>query len=271
MYRYADCHMHSKLCGHAEDSLADMVAAIKPAGLMGGIMTEHLPLPKTHDPHHEVSMPASALVGYVEELRELRSQPDAPRLVIGAEADWLSENPAWTADSVARARRAGVEVVLGSVHMLDGWAFDNPNHLDAWDRYGVEDVWEAYFTQWCRAAASGLFDVMAHPDLVKKFGHRPVNPLPYYRKAAQAAKDSGVICEVSTAGLRKPCRELYPSLPFLRELKRCGVEFCLSSDAHSTTEIGADFPETVLVLQLMGIKRLAYPQRDGEVAWIDIS
>lgn len=270
--RYADCHMHTVLCGHAEHSIEEMVSTLEESSLKGGIITEHLPLPKHVDSDRVVSMHRCELPSYVSTLQVLRDRsPLGENLVIGAEADWRDVDPQWTVRSVESARAAGVEVVLGSVHMLGNWAFDDPGRIDVWDSKNVDAVWEQYFTEWGRAAASGLFDVMAHPDLVKKFGHLPKDPGIYYAEAARLAAESGVLCEVSTAGLRKPCAELYPSPLFLKELARRGVNFTLASDAHDKADIGYRFDLSAQALLSVGVTRQAFPKAAGRIDYLPLA
>lgn len=270
MRRLADCHMHTELCGHACGTASDMLAAVERAGLVGAVMTEHLPLKPELDPDGTYSMRGDVDLLYVAELRDLRFDWDGADLVIGAESDWLSEDPDWTAQSVREARSAGVEVVLGSVHFLDGWSFDDPSQIAEWDSRDIDSVWERYFTEWCKAASSGLFDVMAHPDLVKKFGHIASNPADFYDEAVRVAAEAGVLLEVSTAGWRKPIGQLYPDEYMIERLIEAGVGLTLSSDAHHPDEVGYRLQEAADVLVRLGATRTAYPQRDGRVRWLDL-
>ena len=276
--RYADCHIHSTLCGHAKHTLEEMLEAIRVSGLYGAIFTEHLPLPKEIDPQREVSMYPDALVPYVETLREaqaqfehVRNKGGAPRLIVGAEADWLYHDPEWSIQSVEEARQAGADVILGSVHMLGvikpgedllgHWFFDDPaqESIDLWRKSKVEDVWDLYFTEWIKAVKTGAYDVMAHPDLPKKFGFVPKDPREYYTQAAAAIAEAGILCELSTGGLRKPCKELYPSQDFLKELVRRGVGITLGSDAHSAGEIGYGFDYATQQLIKAGATHHSFP------------
>jgi len=269
--RFADCHMHTVLCGHADHTIEEMVATLEVSTLAGGIVTEHLPLPKHVDEARTVSMHRYKLPSYVATLQALRERsPLGENLVIGAEADWRDVDPDWTVRSVESARACGVEVVLGSVHMLGDWAFDDPNRVEEWDLRDVEEVWEQYFSEWCKAASSGLFEVMSHPDLPKKFGHVPPDPRGYYEEAARVAGEAGVLCEVSTAGLRKACKELYPAPVFLDALARRGVSFTISSDAHNRNEIGYRFQDAADALLAVGITRQAFPKGEGRIDWLPL-
>jgi histidinol-phosphatase (PHP family) len=105
-----------------------------------------------------------------------------------------------------------------------------------------------------------MYDVMAHPDLVKVWGRG--RPAPegdlrrYYEPAVEAFADVGVAVEVSTAGLRKPVGEIYPSRPFLEMLVDAGCPIALSSDAHVPDDIGRGYDEALALLADVGITEL---------------
>ena len=280
--KYADCHIHSTLCGHAQHTLDEMLEGILASGLRGAVFTEHLPLLEDVDPNREVSMLPTDLEPYVATLSEAALQWDhkrkhdehTPRLVIGAEGDWLNQDPARSVQSAKEARAAGVQVILGSVHMLDGWAFDDPAEIEVWEKSKVEDVWDHYFTEWILAVKAGIYDVMAHPDLPKKFNFVPADPREYYFEAAAAVVEAGLLCELSTGGIRKPCKELYPAEDFLKELIRLDVGLTLGSDSHSIPEIGYGFDYAAQTLLRLGVSHQVFPTgpvHEGKFELLDIS
>jgi histidinol-phosphatase (PHP family) len=258
-----DCHIHTARCGHGEGGAADYLAAARRQGVDLLTFTEHLPLPKDLDPTHEYSMPESELTSYLTEIVELAdltcTEEEGVRVLVGIEADWLPDR----LDHVRRLLAGDAyDVVLGSVHFLDDWAFDDPALLSRWDAADVDAIWERYFEELARAAASGLYDVMAHPDLVKKFGYRPsYDPRELYEAAALAFADAGVAVEVSTAGLRKPVAELYPGAEFLAACARAGVPATMGSDAHHPNEVGFGFDEALDALRTAGYDHLVYFER----------
>lgn len=132
------------------------------------------------------------------------------------------------------------DYLLGSVHFIGGLGVDGPPPLVA--AVGVEAAWERYFGALRSAAASRLFDVLAHPDLVKIFGDRPAAEAVSreYEHTAAAIAAAGVAVEISSAGLRKPVGELYPAAAFLSECRLRGVPVTLASDAHRADDIGRD-------------------------------
>jgi histidinol-phosphatase (PHP family) len=263
-----DCHIHTQRCGHATGTVDDYVREAVRAGLIGMAITEHLALPEEFDPHSHLSMPACDLEDYLVEV-DLAAQryPDI-QIVTGLEADYLPGREAETRAAIedARHRADGARFVLGSVHFLGSWAFDDPHNVDEWDRRDVDAAWTEYFEVWCEAALTGMFDCMAHPDLPKKFGHFPgFDPADLYAEAAGAAAAAGVAVEISTAGLRKPVAELYPGPDLLRAFRLAGVPVTVGSDAHEPREVGYRILSAYDGAAAAGYREVQFP--DGSGGW----
>lgn len=262
MTELIDAHIHTERCGHATGTVDEYVAAAEAQCLSAIIITDHLPLPLELDPDRHLAMPDDQLDAYLAEVEDAREEHPTVGVVTGLEADYLPDRIDQTRATLRELRRRadGPRVVLGSVHFLDGWAFDDPAVLAEWDSRDVDQVWRDYFARWCDAARSGLFDVMAHPDLVKKFGHRPsFDARELYQEAAKAASDGNVLIEVSTAGLRKPVGELYPGPDLLREFCAAGVEATVGSDAHSPSEVGFGLEIAYTALREAGYRYILLP------------
>lgn len=152
------------------------------------------------------------------------------------------------------------DYVVGSVHFLGYPAVDHPD-FDAWRLEGPDWVWSRYFDLVARAARSGLFDILGHPDLVKVWGaERPApqrDPRLHYEPAIEAIAESGIAVEVSTAGLRKPVGEIYPARPFAEMCAQAGAAFSLSSDAHLPEQVGYAYDRAVDFLRGLGVERIA--------------
>jgi histidinol-phosphatase (PHP family) len=252
-----DLHMHTPRCGHAAGAPSEYVAAARRAGLEVIAFTDHLALPDGYDPDGEYAMRPGELGDYVAEVREVqRLSGHSPRVLLGIEADWVPPHRGQTARAIASH---AFDVVLGSVHFLGDWAFDDPSLIDEWSLRDVAGAWDEYFEAFTHAAASGLFDVMAHPDLVKKFGHVPPGDLSaLYKDVAAAVADAGVAVEVSSAGLRKPCREIYPSDALLSAFCRAGVPVTTASDAHTPEEVGSGLAEVREAVERAGYSSIVY-------------
>jgi histidinol-phosphatase (PHP family) len=134
------------------------------------------------------------------------------------------------------------DVLLGSVHWVGAWGFDQVGDpvVDAeWDKRSVESVWDAYTDALEELAASGVCDVLAHPDLPKVGGRRPAVPDEWYDRMAEAASSSGMAAEVSSAGWRKPVAEAYPAPALLSRFRKAGVPATTASDAHGLPDVAA--------------------------------
>jgi histidinol-phosphatase (PHP family) len=165
-------------------------------------------------------------------------------VVIGLEVDYYEGRM----DEVAALLRGyPFDVLLGSVHWLGAWRFDDlddPVSLAEWSARQVDACWETYTGALEELAASGACDVLAHPDLIKVAGHRPDSPEEWWDRIAEAAATAGMAAELSSAGWRKPVGEQYPALPLLSRFVARGVPLTTASDAHRLEQV-ADQADTL--------------------------
>jgi histidinol-phosphatase (PHP family) len=190
----------------------------------------------------------------------VREQTD---LRLGIEADFIAGAEDRTA---ALLESRDFDYVVGSVHFIRDGAVDM-------DDYGVWDpnrpdlspdrIWSRYFETVAESARSGLFDIIAHPDLVKIWGKdRPErvpdrDPRFYYEPTVEAFAEAGVAVEVSTAGLRKPVGEIYPARAFLEMCVEAGLPLALSSDAHRPADVGGGYEQALELLDELGVRELS--------------
>lgn len=243
-----DYHLHTPLCRHAVGEPLDYVRAARAAGLSEIGFSDHNPMPVQFDDWRMAPDELPQYLAMIEAAR--RAVPDYP-IRLGLECDFI---PGYEGHIRDLAGKAEWDYLIGSVHYIaPGWDVDNPKHLKKFTEHPVAQVWELYFQAYAEMAASGLFDFLAHPDLVKKFGHRPDGDLvPYYRAAIQAIGDHGAAIEVSTAGLRKDVREIYPSKEFLEMAFRAHVPVLINSDAHKPEEVGYAFDQALALVKEVG-------------------
>ncbi len=196
------------------------------------------------------------LASYCEFVRERTD------LRLGIEADFI----AGAEDRMANLLGAhDFDYVVGSVHFLRDEALD----MEEWGIWkpgrSPEEIWRRYFQTLAEAARSGLFDILAHPDLVKVWGAdrpRPEGDLRrYYEPAIEAIAESGIAVEVSTAGLRKRAQEIYPARAFLEMALEAGAVVALSSDAHRPEDVGADYDRALDFLEDLGVGELCVFER----------
>jgi histidinol-phosphatase (PHP family) len=152
------------------------------------------------------------------------------------------------------------DVLLGSVHWLGAWLFDAYGDDDfavEWDRRPIDDVWDTYIDAVIEMAWSGTVDVIAHVDVIKVVGHWPLDLAAREGRLCAALAASGVAVELSSAGLRKPASELYPSPTLLRMLREAGVPLTTASDAHQPEHLGYRFGEVYSSLRDLDVTTLS--------------
>jgi histidinol-phosphatase (PHP family) len=189
----------------------------------------------------------------------VREQSD---LRLGIEADFIPGGE----DRMANLLQArDFDYVVGSVHFLGDHALDMEDY-DVWTGgRSPEEIWRRYFQALGEAARSGLFDVLAHPDLVKVWGSE--RPVPegdlrrYYELAIDGIAESGIAVEVSTAGLRKRAQEIYPAPAFLQMCLEAGAPVALSSDAHRPADVGSGYEQALELLDSLGVRELCVFER----------
>ena len=152
------------------------------------------------------------------------------------------------------------DVLLGSVHWIGAWGFDNVGDvavLAEWDARAVEDVWDAYADCLDELADSGVCDVLAHPDLCKVAGRRPAVPDEWHARMAEAAARSGMSAEVNSNGWRKPAAEAYPAPDLLARFHAAGVPVTTATDAHRRDRVGERRGDVARLLVDAGYDALA--------------
>jgi histidinol-phosphatase (PHP family) len=192
------------------------------------------------------------LDAYVDAILEARKRGLPVKL--GLEVDYV---PGREDETRALLAPYPWDYLLGSVHFIDGFGVDGEPRLV--DEVGVEETWRRYFDTLARAARSGLFDSLSHPDLVKIFGER-VDRFDY-TAIADAIAEAGVAVEVSTAGLRKPVGELYPHPDLLAACRERGVPVTTGSDAHVPELVGRDFDRARELLRRAGYETVTVFER----------
>jgi histidinol-phosphatase (PHP family) len=144
------------------------------------------------------------------------------------------------------------DFVLGSVHFIDYWSFDFDLQV-GWPQRDIDEVYTRYLSLMQQLVHSRLFDVLAHLDVIKVFGHRAQQSLgTEWRSLLHSIAQADVAIEVSTAGFRKPVGEIYPAEPLLREAARLDIPITIASDAHTPGDVGHRWPEAIAYARTAG-------------------
>lgn len=242
-----DYHMHTFL-SDGKDSHEDMISGAVFKGLKEIGFTDHI----CHKPIGW-AMPMENIPHMVSRIKAVQSDEDLPiSIKFGAEVDYFPDKEKEIAETIQSLE---LDYVIGSVHFIDDWNFDTD--ITPYDQIDINRFYKQYFKLVQQSALSGLFDIIGHCDLAKKFGYYPNFPLDdLYDQTAAIFKKADVVVELNTSGKIKPCSEFYPSISFLQRLAFHKVPITLGSDAHVEQNVGQFFNEAVLELKALGFKEL---------------
>ncbi len=247
-----DSHMHTPLCKHARGNPPDYAAQAQRVGLRGITFTCHSPMPFGWNPAPRMSI--HQLPQYIDMVARARDEyAERVDVRLGLECDYLPGFEGWLDEL---ARRADFSYILGSVHPQT----DEYKQLYLQDKTRLE--YEAsYFDNLARAAESGLFDCLSHPDIVKIVHPREwrvADHMDNIRRALDRIARAGTAMELNTSGLHKPCREMNPGPEILSEMALRGITMVLGSDAHDAHRVGADFDKALAMLKAAGYEQVSY-------------
>ena len=198
-------------------------------------------------------MPLEEIPHMVSRINAVRNDENTSiKVKFGIEVDYFPDKENEIAETISSL---DLDYVIGSVHFIDSWNFDTD--IAPYDQIDINKFYRQYFRLVQQSALSGLFDIIGHCDLAKKFGYYPSFPLDeLYDQTAMIFKKTDVVVELNTSGRIKPCNEFYPSIPFLQRLAHHKVPITLGSDAHVEQNVGQFFDEALMELKALGFKEL---------------
>lgn len=256
-------HTHTCFTNHGEGTVEELVSAAVAAGVTTIAVTEHYPMTSTFDPDRYLSMPAERMDDYLAAIEAARVAHPNIEILSGCELDWLGadEDRALTKEALAP-----FQLILGSVHFVDRWPFDDPAQRSRWEEVGADAIWTRYFDIWCEAVSSDMpFHVMSHPDLAKKFNYYPsFDPQPLYEQAAEACAAAGRMVEVNTSGSYYACKEMFPAPALLRAFCRAGVPCTVGTDAHKPEHVARDIEAAYRLMAEAGYRTVTVPTASGD-------
>lgn len=264
-------HCHSKYCGHGEGEIVEYVECAKTAGITTLAFTEHFPLTPAFDPEEYLSVLPANKDAYIDAVLRARDANPDMEILLGWEMDYLGDTEDRDLDM---KELSGYDILLGSVHFVDRWPFDDPSQRDVWEEEGmVEHIWRRYVDLWCAAASdkSLPYDVMSHPDLAKKFAYYPnIDLAPMYEDMAEAARAGERLIELNTSGSYYACAEPFPAPDLLKAFQRAGVPATVGTDAHCPQNVARDIDLAYKLLFDAGYREVTLPTRLGDRRTIPI-
>lgn len=197
----------------------------------------------------------NSLERYVELAQ--RAKAEGLPVKIGLEVDYYRDQMDVVSDLLGQYP---FDVLIGSVHWLGTWQFDdvdNPPQMHEWSVRDVDQCWADYTIALEELAASNSVDVLAHSDLIKVAGFVASSPAEFWELMASAAASADVSVECSSAGWKKPIGEQYPAEGYLDILVAKEVTFTTASDAHNVERVGERAGDLADLLEARGVTELA--------------
>lgn len=245
-----DLHNHTVLCNHAEGTSEEYILSAIAAKTKYFGFSDHAPM--DFDPKYRMSF--EEMKSYEKEVLTLKEKfKDEITILLGYEVDFLKGH------MDERVLNAKVDYLIGSVHFIEGWGFDNPEFIGRYEEQDIDEIWQKYFDTIEEMAKSKLFDIVGHLDLIKVFKFMPKGDINKMAKnALEAIKEADMVLELNIAGYRKPVAEPYPSKSLLQQAYELGIPITFASDAHKPEQVALYDSEIVKLARDIGYTECAY-------------
>lgn len=248
-----DLHNHTPLCNHAEGEIGEFIEKAIECGTKYFGFSDHAPM--NFDPKYRMNF--EQMSGYENSVLEAKEKyKDKIEILLGYEVDYLRGY------MDERVLNADVDYLIGSVHFIDEWGFDNPEFIGNYENQDIDEIWQKYFNAIKDMAESELFDIVGHLDLIKIFRFMPNKSIgSLAHEALQAIKKADMSLELNVAGFRKPIAEAYPSISLLKEAFKIGIPITFASDAHKPEQVGLFSSEAIEMARKAGYTKCVFYQK----------
>ncbi len=246
-------HNHTTLCGHADGSMEEYVLAAIKSGVKEFGFSDHAPLPE-HLREGISMLPEEAEV-YIEDVLAVKDKfKDTIEVKLGFEVDF----PRFETFKHTYLSDPRIDFIIGSVHYMGDWGFDNPDQRERYDERPIDDIYSDFYSLVESLVDSRFCDIIGHFDLIKKFGHRAVSDIsPVIRRIAKKMSQYGIAAEVNTSGLYKPVKEIYPSAEIIKIFFEENVAVTLGSDSHSPDDVCRGYDAALSMLKNEGYRKVS--------------
>ena len=246
-----ESHCHTPLCKHAYGEPDEYAQVALERGFKGITFTCHCPLPDGFS--SRVRMAPEQFGEYVEMIAATRGR-FAGRLDVrlGLESDYYPGVEPWLEKLHASAP---LSHVLGSIHYQ---VADYRKRFHPGDTLAYQEL---YFDHLAMSAESGLFDTLAHPDLIKN-----ENPelwdferlRPFIARALDRIAVTRVAMELNTSGIEKALPEMNPSPAMLVMMRERGIPVVIGADAHVPHRVGDGYHTALDLLETAGYHEVSF-------------
>lgn len=252
-----DLHNHTPLCNHAEGSVDQYIQAAIGKKIKYFGFSDHAPM--DFDPGYRMRFDQMDM--YETEVKNAKEKyKDEIEILLGYEVDYLQGH------MDERVLSADVDYLIGSVHFLNKWGFDNPEFVGRYETQDIDLIWQQYFDTVKQMAEFGRFDIVGHLDLIKVFKFMPKKDIRLIAAdALKAIKQADMVLEINMSGLRKPIAEPYPSKELIQQAYELDIPITFASDAHKPSQVGMFDKEIVKLAKDTGYTKAAvFKNRDRE-------
>jgi histidinol-phosphatase (PHP family) len=252
-----DLHNHTKLCNHAEGEIFEYIEKAIECNIKYFGFSEHAPM--NFDEKYRINF--EQMKEYENAVLSAKKRyEERIEILLGYEVDYLKGY------LDERVLNADVDYLIGSIHFIEEWGFDNPEFIGSYENHDIDEIWQKYFDAIEEMANSRLFDIVAHIDLIKIFKFMPKRDVVDIAKnALLAIKEANMSIEINVAGFRKPIGEAYPSLSLLREARKLDIPITFASDAHKPEQVGLYSDEALNMAKSAGYEEcVLYRKRERE-------
>lgn len=253
-----DLHNHTKYCNHAIGEMEEYVlrAIEKKIDVFG--FSDHAPM--DFDPKYRMSLDEAHI--YSEEIDRLQTKYASQiKILFGYEVDYLESF------MLSSILEADVDYLIGSVHFIKEWGFDNPEFIGKYQEKNIDQIWEEYFEAIAAMANFGKFDIVGHLDLIKVFKFLPQKSIATIAtNAIKAIKKANMCVEINPSGFRKPIAEQYPSKELLQICFEHEIPITFGSDAHAIEQIDLNMDRAKQLAREVGYTKCAiFSKRDRQL------
>jgi histidinol-phosphatase (PHP family) len=251
---FYDSHMHTPLCKHAWGEPEEYAQQAIKAGLKGIIFTCHAPMPNGFWPSVRMSEAEFDIyVALVQRCAE--AYKGKLHVCLGIESEWF---PGYEDYVRELHQRVEFDYVLGAVH------WQAKEYLAKFESGTIENFRRIYFDHLAKSAETGLYDCLAHPDLVKNY-HPDSWCFAIIKNTVATCLDriaaTGVAMELNSSGLNKSYSEMNPGNEMLRMMAERKIPIVVGSDAHRAQRVGEHFTTALNNLIEAGYEEVSYFQK----------
>jgi len=246
-----DLHNHTTLCNHATGTMQEYIEKAIDLKIDIFGFSDHAPM--NFDKKYRMDISEQPF--YENSVLQLKQKyKNKIDILLGYEVDYLDGN--YILDEVKNAK---VDYLIGSVHFLNKWGFDNPEFIGVYKNKDIDKIWQDYFEAVRSMVKTGLFNIVGHLDLIKVFKFLPKKDIKSIAfNALKQIKKSNMVLEINSAGYRKPIKEQYPSKELLELAFELDIPITFGSDAHSVEQIGYKYNDIINLAKQIGYTQAVY-------------